>query len=92
VAGRKLEGTDHKLLLLEGVARTVLSHFVVVLGLKNNGRQEELFLNLLRPLLAQVGGRFDQNPALTLGPFLGKHQPRLDGFAKTDFISKNSTL
>ena len=44
-------------LLLERATNAVLRHSIVVPSLQNPGGQEELLLDLLRPLLAKVGWR-----------------------------------
>ena len=41
------------------------------------------------PLLAQVGRYDDQDTAAPLGPALGDHQTRLDGFAESNFIGQD---
>jgi len=43
-------------------------------------------------LLAQVGRSDDQNAAFALTPFLRDQQAGFDGFAETDFVSKDGAL
>ena len=61
---------------------------VVGLGFENPAGQEELFGQLLIPLLAQVGRRDDQNAPLALRPLLRKHQAGLDGLAQAHFVGQ----
>ena len=51
--------------------------------------QAERVLQLLMPLLAQVGRHDDEDAALALGPALGDDQTRFDGFAQTHFIGQD---
>ena len=51
--------------------------------------QAELVLQLLMPLLAQVRGNNDQNPAPPLRPALRDHQARLNGLAEAHFVGKD---
>jgi hypothetical protein len=68
-----LKRADDEFLLLEGTADAVPPHFVIVSRFKDERWKEELFLDVLRPLLAPVGGCDYQNAALAFGPLLSKH-------------------
>ncbi len=88
----ELERANDQRVLLERSADAVLDHLVVILGFENECREKELFLQLLRPLLAQVRRSNDQNSALPLGPFLGQDQASLYGLSKSDFIGEDRTF
>ena len=57
--GRKLERADDKGLLLKRTARAFLCHPVP--SFEDERGEEELFLDLLRPPLAQVGRSHDED-------------------------------
>ena len=73
----KLIRADDERLLLEGTAHAVFLQLVVVLSFKDDGRQEELFFDFLRPLLAQVGRRDDKHAPSPFRPFLRQRRARL---------------
>lgn len=52
----------------------------------------ELVSELLTPPLAQIRRRDDQQLPTPLRPLLGEQQPRLNGLAEANLISKNCTL
>ena len=56
------------------------------LGLDQAARQEELFTQLLMPLLPEVGGGDDENAALAFRPALRKYEARFDGLAESDLV------
>jgi hypothetical protein len=64
---------------------------VVALGLQDLPVQRELVLELLMPLLAQVGGDDDQHATLALGPELRQHETGLDGLAQPHLIGQDHT-
>ena len=53
--------------------------------------QAELVLQLLVPLLAQVGRDDDENFAPPFRPALRDHQARFNGLAETHFVSEEHT-
>lgn len=55
-------------------------------------RLEELLRPLLIPLFAKIGWHDDKNPALPLGPLLGKDEARLNSPAQAHFIRDQSAL
>jgi hypothetical protein len=65
---------------------------VVALGFQNQRLQAELVLQLLVPLLAQVGRDDDEDAPLALCPALGNHQARLDGLAQTHLVGQDHAL
>jgi hypothetical protein len=92
VARGELVRADDKSLLLKGTAREIFLHLVIVAGFENNGRQEEFFLDLLRPLFAQVRRRDDKHAPPPLRPFLRNDKSGFDGFSEADFVSKDRAL
>ena len=53
---------------------------------------KELFLQLLVPLLAEVGGRDDEDSSFPLRPALREYQTRLDRLAQAHLVGKQSAL
>ena len=72
LTSRELEGTDHDRGLLEGAKDTLLAQAVIGAAFEDNGREEELLGQLLRPLFAEVRWADDENATLPFGPFLGQ--------------------
>ena len=71
---------------------TFLAQLVVVFRLQNQRLQTEFVLQLLMPLLAQVGRYDDEDAALALGPALGNDQARFDGFAQPHLVGKDDAF
>ena len=85
----ELVGAEQDLVGVEGIGRPGGDGLVVGLGLQDAARQEELFLKLLVPLLAQVGRGDDQDAPLALRPALREDQTRLDGLAEPDLVGED---
>ena len=77
---------------VERVGGTVLDGLPVGFRFKQAGGDTELVRQFLMPLLAQVGRSDDQNAAFAVSPFLRDQQAGFDGFAETDFVSKDGAL
>ena len=75
--------------LIEWIAQATLAKLPVAFGLQNVRLQTELVLQLLVPLLAQVGRGDDEDAPLALCPALGYHQTSLDGFAQAHFVGQD---
>jgi len=86
---RELVGADDGPGGIEGVGDTVAPLLIVALGFQDLRVQRELVLQLLVPLLAQVGRNHDQHATLALGPELGQHQARLDGLAEPHLVGQD---
>ncbi|MNH02536.1 hypothetical protein D3C79_617790 [compost metagenome] len=71
------------------VSDALLAKRVVALGFQNQTLQIELVLQLLVPLLAQVGRSDDQDAPTTLGPALRDDQPSLDRLTQAHLVSQD---
>ena len=69
-----------------------LDRVVVGLRFEDSTRQKKLFLQLLMPLLPEIGRRDDQNPSSPFRPSLRDHETGFDGLAQANFISQNTAL
>lgn len=87
----ELIGADDGRANVEWVGDAVTPLLVVALGLQDLPVQRELVLELLMPLLAQVGGDDDQHATLALGPELRQHEAGLDGLAQPHLIGEDHT-
>ncbi|MCP9451828.1 MAG: hypothetical protein NNA23_03990 [Nitrospira sp.] len=89
---RKLVGTEDDGILLERVQVTGANGFVETAGLEDHRGEVKLVLKLLAPLLAQVGGKDDQEAPLPLGPLPGDQSSGLNRFTKAHFVGKGGPL
>lgn len=87
--GRELVRADHHHVLLERPTLSRLLVLVVASGLKDGRRQEELVRHFLRPLLAKVRRRDDQDAALFFRPLLSQDKAGLDGLSESDFVGQD---
>src|SRR5690606_30088392 len=76
----------------EWILSILLADRVVAFGFENQSLQAELVLQLLVPLLAQVGRNDDENLAASLGPALRDDQPCFNGPAAIPFRAVCSSL
>ena len=84
----ELVGTDDDLGRFKRAELALFDRRVVGPGFQNAAGEKEFLREFLIPLRAQVGGHDDQNPALSLRPFLRQHEAGFDGLAKADFIGQ----
>lgn len=82
-------GGEHERVPLRLLAAVSFLQRVVALGFEDQPLQTELVLQFLMPLLAQVGGDDDENPAPPFGPALRNDQARLDGLAEAHLVGKD---
>ena len=92
MARRELIRADDKGFLFEGTAHAVFLHLIVVTSFKNYGRQKEFFLDLLRPLFAQISRRDDKHAPPPFRPLLRNDKSGFDGFSEADFVGKDRAL
>jgi hypothetical protein len=87
----ELVGADNGSVVLEGVVDALLSPLIAALGFENDGFEGKLVLQLLIPLLAQVGRDDDQNSAAAFGPKLREHEASFDGLSQADLVGQDNT-
>ena len=90
--GELVRADDDAIVLVKRVRLTGLAQLVVVFGFQYEGLQAELVLQLLVPLLAQVGRHDDQDVSLALCPALGDDQTCFYRLAQPYFIRKNHSF
>src|SRR5262245_5483888 len=83
---------DDDIFTIERPMISVFDGCVVRLGFKDVAGQKELFLQLLMPLLTQIGRSDDQYPLLPFRPLLGNDQTCLDGLPQSYLVGKNCAL
>lgn len=90
----KVIGADDEIWLvgLEGVGAACFDGLLVGAGLKDGGRQEELFRHFLMPLLPQIGRGDDEDASLPFRPALREKNSGFDRLAKADFIGEKGTI
>ena len=89
----KLIGADDDMVF--DLKRVEVSHpslGVVRFGFQNRTGKEELFLQLLVPLLSEISRSDDEDSALAFSPLLGDHEACFDRLAESNFISEKSSL
>ena len=78
--------------MVKGVRQPGLALLFVAFGFQNQRLEAELVLQLLVPLLAQVGWRDDEDAPFALCPALGNHQARLNGLAQAHLVRQDHAL
>ena len=91
-AFRELVGTDDDFRCLKRPQISRANRGVVGFRFEDAAGEEKFLVQLLIPLLPQIGRRDDENAPPPLSPFLGEHQAGLDCFSKADLIRKQRAL
>ncbi len=84
VAGEVVGADDDTVFDFEWAKISLLDCLVV--GFCLSGMARRTFPSVPGATASEIRWRDDQQPPLTLGPFLGKEEPRLDGLSETDFV------
>ena len=87
--GERVGADDRPRVVLERLRIARLARGVVTARFQDQTLQVELVLQLLVPLLAQVGRNDDEDAPLALGPVLGDDQARFDGLPQTHFVGQD---
>lgn len=87
--GKLVRADDGARVAQKRLGQPLFAQGVVAFGFENQPLQAEFVLQLLMPLLAQIGRDDDEHLAPPLRPALGDDQPGLDGFAQTHFIGQD---
>lgn len=89
---KMVRADDDVTILLERIGQSIISQPVGDFCVQYEGRQIEFLFELLLPLLSEHGRYNDQYATAAFRPPLGKHDTSLNGFSKTNLISKNDTV